>query len=365
MIDRGSVRVAALLERARRAGWTAGAAAGWIGTGRRDPVVVAVGRAAVAPTPVDVTPATWFDLASLTKPLVVGTLGLLAVRWGWFGLDTTVADVLPDAAGRPVGTATIAQLLTHTSGLPAWSPIYALTEGRPERALDAVLALPVVDPGARVVYSCPGFLLLGWILERRGGATLDVLFDDHVLRPLGLRDELGFRPGPDHPVAAGASQPGAERRLVRECGLDPAWVPQVGPGLPDDGNARFLGGVAGNAGLFGSAAGVLGLARIFIEPGGLLRGEEIGVATANRTAGREQARGLGWQLAGSPGCSAGPSLDRASFGHTGFTGTSLWIDPTRGVAMTLLANRVHPGHRSTDLHPLRRRFHRLVVDAVS
>jgi CubicO group peptidase (beta-lactamase class C family) len=357
--------VAALLERARRAGWTPGGAAGWIEAGRRDPVVVAVGRAAVAPSPVDATPATWFDLASLTKPLVVGCLSLLAIRWGWFGLATTVGDVLPEAAGRPISAATIGQLLTHTSGLPAWSPIYALTEGRPERALDAVVDLPMVDPGTRVVYSCPGFLLLGWMLERRGGAALDALFADHVLRPLGLSDELGFRPGPDRPVAAGASAPDAERTLVRDCGLDPAWVPQVGRGLPDDGNARFLGGVAGNAGLFGSAAGVLGLARIYIERDGLLRGGEIDAASANRTTGREQARGLGWQLAGSPGCSAGPSLDRASFGHTGFTGTSLWIDPTRGAAMALLANRVHPGHRSTDLHPLRRRFHRLVVDAVS
>jgi CubicO group peptidase (beta-lactamase class C family) len=97
-------------------------------------------------------------------------------------------------------------------------------------------------------------------------------------------------------------------------------------------------------------------------PGLLLTEDEIAAATRTRTPGLEQERGLAWQLASSPGCSAGPALAPEAFGHTGFTGTSLWIDPTRKLAMALLTNRVHPGHRSTDLHPLRRRFHQLVVD---
>ena len=97
--------------------------------------------------------------------------------------------------------------------------------------------------------------------------------------------------------------------------------------------------------------------------GEFLTSDEIDRATSDHTPGREQARGYGWQLASSPGCSAGPALDPSAFGHTGFTGTSLWIDPTRGVAIALLTNRVHPGHRPTDLHPLRRRFHHLVVNS--
>jgi CubicO group peptidase (beta-lactamase class C family) len=132
--------------------------------------------------------------------------------------------------------------------------------------------------------------------------------------------------------------------------------------MPDDGNARFLGGVAGNAGLFGTVAGVLGMARAWLEPGLLLTADEIALATADRTAGLGQARGLGWQLAATPGCSAGSALSPSSFGHTGFAGASLWVDPTRGTALALLGNRVHPAHRPTDLHPLRRRFHRIVID---
>ncbi len=109
-----------------------------------------------------------------------------------------------------------------------------------------------------MVYSCPGFILLGMMLERIAGTPLDRLFGDRVLHPLGLEEQLGFRPEADRPLAGGAVSPDTELRLVAERGLDPATIPPVGPALPDDGNARFLGGVAGNAGLFGTAAGVLG-----------------------------------------------------------------------------------------------------------
>ncbi len=136
-------------------------------------------------------------------------------------------------------------------------------------------------------------------------------------------------------------------------------------GEPDDGNSRFFGGVAGNAGLFGTARGVLALAWTYLGAGEFLDRGGDRTATADHTPGLEAARGLAWQLATSPGCSAGSALDPTAFGHTGFTGTSLWVDPTRGMAMTLLANRVHPGHRPTDLHPLRRRFHQLVVDSLA
>jgi len=127
---------------------------------------------------------------------------------------------------------------------------------------------------------------------------------------------------------------------------------------PDDGNARFLGGVAGNAGLFGSARGVSLLAAEYLPGGGrLLTSEEAELATTSATGGLEQERGFGWQLASTSGCSAGAGLSPRSFGHTGFTGVSVWADPsTRGV-FVLLTNRNHPEQREIDLHPLRRRFH--------
>jgi CubicO group peptidase (beta-lactamase class C family) len=133
----------------------------------------------------------------------------------------------------------------------------------------------------------------------------------------------------------------------------------------DDGNARGLGGAAGNAGLFGTAAAVARLAAEYLPGGGvLLTAEEAAFATACRTEGLEQARGLGWQLAASPGCSAGPSLAAEAFGHTGFSGVSVWVDPSSRAALVLLGNRLHPGGRTADLHPMRRRYHTLAIDAL-
>jgi CubicO group peptidase (beta-lactamase class C family) len=335
--------------------------AAWRTTADPAPETVVAGRAVVTPTSIPAAAKTWFDLASLTKPLVVGTLALLAMRDGALAPEALVAEVLPETSSSPLGARSVRQLLTHVSGLPAWEPLYALAGGDRENTLDALIGLPLAEPDRHVIYSCPGFILLGMMIERLAGASLAELFARRVVGPLGLAGQVGYRPGLDLPLAGGAATPAAEQRLLAERGLDQEHPPAVLQGRPDDGNSRFLGGLAGNAGLFGTAAGVLALAMAYLGVGGLLTPEEISLATADHTPGLEQERGFGWQLAGSKGCSAGPALDPSSFGHTGFTGTSLWVDPTRGIAMTLLANRVHPGHRPTDLHPLRRRFHQLVV----
>jgi CubicO group peptidase (beta-lactamase class C family) len=216
-----------------------------------------------------------------------------------------------------------------------------------------------------VEYSCPGFILLGLALERILAAPLDVLFARRVLAPLGLTEAAGFRPSPKRPLAGAASSPSVEVRKCRELEEDPATVPPMAANMPDDGNARFLGGVAANAGLFGTAAAVHRLASQYVVGAGeLLEPDEIALATTptgGGTAQGEQLRGLGWQLARSPGCSAGPALSATAFGHTGFTGTSVWVDPERRAVLVLLMNRHHPGHHEVDLHPLRRRLHALVV----
>ncbi len=352
-----------LLDAAVRAGFAPGLVAGWMRAGERTPSVVAVGSAVVGRPPTAATAGTWFDLASLTKPLVIGTLSLLALRDERLSLATPVGEILPDAADAKLGERTVRQLLTHTAGLPAWVPLYALTSRSRTSILEILCGLPLGRPDTHVVYSCPGFILLGMMLDRVTGSSLDRVFVERVLQPMTLDTVLDFRPDPTLPLAGRAASPETERQLLVERGLDPASIPTTGPGLPDDGNARFLGGVAGNAGLFGTVAGVLELARVYLDDDGFFSAEERTLATTNHTPGLEQARGLGWQMATSPGCSAGPALAPTAFGHTGFTGTSVWADPTRGLTMALLANRVHPGHRETDLHPLRRRFHQLVVEA--
>ena len=357
----GDVR--GLLERGLTAGLAPAMVARWGRTGDR-PSREEVGVSALRPAVAAVSERTWFDLASLTKPLVTTTLSMLAFRGASFGLTTAVGEVLDEVRDTAVGSLQIRQLLTPTSGLPAWLPLYWFADGRrenlPRRLGDIELE---AAPGSRVVYSCVGFVILGMILERVSGTRLDHLFEREVLDALGLGVELGFRPDPGaHSVAGGASVASVERRLVRELGLSPSSIPSMVPGLPDDGNARFLDGVAGNAGLFGTSEGVSKLAAEYLPGGGqLLTAEEAVTATSSLTNGLEEQRGLGWQMASTAGSSAGTGLSPHSFGHTGFTGVSVWVDPSSRGIFVLLTNRNHPEQRETDLNPLRRRFHVLAA----
>lgn len=309
------------------------------------------------------TPRVWFDLASLTKPLVTTTLVLLARRHG-MGLDDPLGRFLPELTGSPWAGVTVWQCLTHTAGFPAWAPLYAFGEPSRENYLRVLAGMaPVYAPGTAVVYSCLGFLALGMAVERVGKAPLSRLFRREVTLPLGLSEELDFCPPLFQAVALGERRFFVEESLCRERGL-PADPPPALSGCwsCDDGNARGLGGVAGNAGLFGTALGVLRLAQEYLPGfGRLLQEEEAALATGNHTPKMAQARGLGWQLAATRGCSAGPGLSTLAFGHTGFTGTSVWVDPDRLAVFVLLGNRLHPGGRTPDLHPLRRRFHVLAA----
>jgi CubicO group peptidase (beta-lactamase class C family) len=347
----GDVAIAqarALIERAVRAGLAPAAAARW---GRvEQEFQVAIG----------VADGTLFDLASLTKPLATASLVMQARAAGSMSLRARVDETLTELAESVVGSLQVEQLLTHTSGLPGWLPLYCLAEGEPRLILRALGRIELeAQPGTRVEYSCIGYVILGLMLERIGGESLDRLFDAQIARPLELDWEIGFCPsGGNHEVAGGASKPVVEERMVAAMGLDPRLIPPVGAGLPDDGNARFFGGVAGNSGLFGTARAVWKLALQYLSPGSqLLSDEAIERMARCHTEGLEQNRGLGWQLASTDGCSAGSSLAPEAFGHTGYSGSSVWVDPVQRSCFVLLANRNCPWQREVDLHPLRRRFH--------
>ncbi len=322
------------------------------------------GNARLFPSPRFVTKNTVYDLASLTKVLATTSLFLIALRSKNLSLETGVGDILPDARGSRWEGVRIEHLLSHTSGLPAWVPLYALAEGDNTRVLESLLNLEFeASPGQRVVYSCLGFILLGIILETVLELPLNVAFQTLVAKPLGIEHDLGYHDAIISNDRAGhACSTRLESTMVKNLGLDPRHVPQAMPHLPDDGNARFLGGFSGNAGLFGTAEAVLTLARNFLPTKvSFFSRSEMLMVSHDRTLGLGANRGIGWQLATSPGCSAGPSLSRSSFGHTGFTGTSLWIDPDREMICILLSNRQHPEHRLINFHPLRRRFHAIAV----
>jgi len=350
--------VSRLLDQAIAAGCFSGAVAGWkIGPG--DVELVAVGKQSIPDGPAMEARA-FFDLASLTKVLVTTTLFLCGSRRLGFSLDSAIRVLLPGPFDSSwLGAITPRQLLCHRSGLPAWKPLYAMVE-EGESITSALKRIKAeYEPGTRSVYSCLGFILAAGVIEGLVGAPIDKLFLDWVLSPLGLQRQLSFHPDEDRLVAAGA-WPGPEAGMTRELSLNPARLP-AGE-RPEDGNARFLGGPAGNAGLYGCAAGVLRLATEY-QPGqgSLLSPEEVRMAISPCEKSLDNSdRRLGWQGARDPGSSAGPGLGDSAFGHSGFTGTSVWSDPERNLSIVLLSHRNHPAFRGVNLHPLRRRLHTLI-----
>ncbi|HET8946586.1 MAG TPA: serine hydrolase domain-containing protein [Candidatus Polarisedimenticolia bacterium] len=343
-----------------REDWFPGAS--WlVGDGRRVLFEGAVGDATIAPGRIAASISTLYDLASLTKPLATALLAVRLQTAGLLRLEDRVDRLLPEWRPRDAAPAlTVLDLLTHRSGLPAWMPLYALASDVPGRIAAIASAPRPHAPLVAVTYSCPNYLLAGFALERVSGAPLDRLFRDQVTGPLGIAD-VAYRPDPaERPRIAATETGNAHERAL-------AGPPAAGYnafrrdliwGEVHDHNAWTLGGVAGNAGLFGTARAVWSLARLFLKEGpSFLGNEERSWFSHDFTPGLNQARGVGFQLASTVGCSAGPDLSPRAFGHTGFTGTSLWIDPEAERVLVLLTNRVHPRHRDRDLHPLRREFH--------
>ncbi|GAA4208417.1 serine hydrolase domain-containing protein [Actinocatenispora rupis] len=298
-----------------------------------------------------VTADTRWDLASVTKPLVALAVLALLER-GALGLDDPVGDHLPEYAGGEHAGVTVGRLLTHTSGLPGRQPLYRLHRTRPD-LLAAVRALPLrTPPGTAVEYSSAGFVVLGLVAEAASGLGLADLVAATVTGPAAMTD-TGFVP------------PAADRERCAAT-EDCPWRGHVVQGSVHDENAEVLGGVAGHAGLFGPHTDLerLGIALLRNgsgDRGRLLSPRTVAVAGASHTDGLTMRRGLGWQCRDAHGSPAGDLFTADSYGHTGFTGTSLWIDPTLGRYAVLLTNRVHPSRDTPGFDRLRARFHTMAA----
>jgi CubicO group peptidase (beta-lactamase class C family) len=327
----------------------------------------AQGHAVLTPRMIEAGPDTLYDLSSLTKPLATAVLLAQLQSSGRLRLDDELSRHLPSWAGGGSDErsgATLLDLLTHRAGLPAWKPLYAHADDR-EGRIAWLRRLPLEYPRGRgVVYSDLGYILLGFALEEITGTPLGRLFADRVARPLGLVD-LRYRPeaGMRSRIAATEIGNAREQELAGEEGRGyNGWRTEVIWGEVHDHNARTLGGVAGHAGLFGTARATWTLARQFLEGGSsVVPPDQQALFRTGFTAGLSQDRAIGFQLASTPGCSAGDALSARSFGHVGFTGTSLWIDPESGRICVLLTNRVHPRFRPIDMNAVRREFHRIAA----
>jgi CubicO group peptidase (beta-lactamase class C family) len=331
----------------------------------------AVGNAVFEPKKIPATLETIYDVASLTKPLITGMLSARRVETGELTLDSSVSHYLPEFDRTDKQQITIARLLTHTSGLPAWRPLYTLAGGEPARAISAIANLELeYKPGTRVVYSDLGFIVLGLLLERLTTKSLAELAQDEIFKPLDLKRTF-FNPEAAMQTGIAASETGNayERGMCAdsEAANQTNWRAELIWGQVHDGNAYFLGGFAGHAGLFSTARETLRLANQFLaNQTKLLKPVTCELFRRNMTAGLDEARSFGWQLAETKDSAAGPDLPRDSFGHSGFTGTSCWIDPARERVFILLTNRTHARALPfVNINSVRRRFHSLAVEALA
>jgi serine-type D-Ala-D-Ala carboxypeptidase len=330
----------------------------------------ALGNAVVEPRRIPATLDTIYDLASLTKPLVTGLLCSRRIELGEITLDSSVSHYLPEFDRTDKHKITVRELLTHTSGLPAWRPLYILAEGERDRAAAVIAGLELeYDPGKRVVYSDLGFITLGLLLERLTGKPLSELAQSEIFESLTLHHtffnpEIAMQTG----IAACETGNAYERQTAgeTETAKYDHWREGVIWGEVHDGNAHFLGGAAGHAGLFSTAQETLVLAEQFLAGRtSLLTPATCNLFRENMTTGLEEARSIAWQLAETKDSAAGRDLPPDSFGHSGFTGTSCWVDPHRERTFILLTNRTHTHMLPfMNINSVRRQFHSLAVEAV-
>jgi CubicO group peptidase (beta-lactamase class C family) len=293
--------------------------------------------------PRSVTPETIYDLASLTKVVGLTTACMLLVDEGKLDLDAPVQRYVPAFEGHDKERVTIRHLLTHSSGLPAWRPLFRETATR-EEALMLVDTTPLLrQPGDTFVYSDLGAIVLTQAVEAAAGQRLDAFLENRLFGPLEMRSTR-FLP------------PAGWRPRIAPTENDTAFRHRALRGEVHDENARRLGGVSGHAGMFSTAGDLARFARWMLDG----RHPEF---TRRQHLPPGSSRALGWDTP-SLNSSAGTKLGPNAFGHTGFTGTSIWIDPDRDLFIILLSNRVHPTRANTRILAVRRRVADLVVEAL-
>jgi CubicO group peptidase (beta-lactamase class C family) len=304
---------------------------------------------------------TLFDLASLTKPLATTFAVMWMVQHGRIALDEPIVSYCPEFDGSDKGGLTVRQLISHRSGLPAWRAYYLRLRRLPQAERTAAVRKWVLNEalcgpaGIRSDYSDLGFILLQWILEAVAGENMACLLHKRIYKPLGLDGIFFVDPQISRPLD-----------LFAATELCP-WRNRLIVGTVHDDNAHMMAGVAGHAGLFGSARAVADLLQ------GLLDGERERSAhpvfdrKVIKTFFERQADdtwALGFDTPSNQGSSAGSRFSRDSVGHLGFTGTSFWMDRQKEVIAVLLSNRVHPSRYNTGIRTFRPRLHDAIISAL-
>jgi CubicO group peptidase (beta-lactamase class C family) len=303
-----------------------------------------------------VTPATLFDLGSLTKVVATTPMAMLLYERGLLELDAPVSSIVPeftsDAAKDPRRhEVTLRMLLAHSSGLPAHEKLFLKARTRDE-LLHAAFTTPLTaNPATRAEYSDIGFIILGTALERVADESLDRFCRREIFAPLAMTSTT-FNP------------PTEIRAHIPPTVNDQTFRQRIIQGEVFDENASVLGGVAPQAGLFSTAADLAKFAHVMLNPGRpILRPDTVTLFTGRQPAPPGTSRALGWDTPSSPSQS-GKYLSPNSFGHLGYTGTSLWIDPARQLSITLLTNRTWPDCSNQAIKQVRPKFHDTVIEAL-
>jgi len=355
-LDAGRLELARAVLEAHVESRTTPGAVGLVVRGEGVAACWAVGRHTYDPDARKVREDDIYDLASLTKVVATTTVCMALVGEGRLDLDATVGSHLPafrDAGRQKV---TVRHLLAHSAGLPAHNPLYRTCRSR-EDVLHAVLSTTLeYAPGTETVYSDLGFILLGFVLEHVTDRPLEALVRERVLDPLEMRSTM-YRP------------PAALCSRIAPTEVDDLWRGRLIHGEVHDENAAAMRGVAPHAGLFGTAEDLgrfLGVMLRRGDLGGQRVYPETVVEAFTKRAGLVpgSTRALGWDTPSASGSTAGSHFSPESYGHTGFTGTSLWADPVRGVGVVLLTNRVHPTRENEGIRELRPAFHDAVALAL-
>jgi uncharacterized protein YbbC (DUF1343 family)/CubicO group peptidase (beta-lactamase class C family) len=335
-----------------------------VGRGDRVLYQKAFGNRAVVPSPEPMTTDTVFDLASLTKVVATTTSVMMLVEQGRIRLSDRVATYIPGFERYGKADITIRHLLTHVSGLRPDVDVADPWSGYETAIALAVDEVPMARPGEQFVYSDINFFLLGDIVMRVSGLPLDRFARERIFEPLGMKDTMFMPPVSLRP------------RIAPTESCTPFGWPCDGPdtqmlrGVVHDPTARRMGGVSGHAGLFGTAADLANFSRMLLA-GGVYQGNRVlaPLTVAKMTSAatpdlERNTRGFGWDIDSAFSSNRGELLPIGSFGHTGFTGTSMWIDPTTGLYVVFLSNRVHPDGKG-DVTPLRARVATVAASAIT
>jgi CubicO group peptidase (beta-lactamase class C family) len=303
----------------------------------------------------EVTTASLFDLASLTKVVATTPMAMILYERGLLDLEAPVSAIVPEFANDapPRRAVTLRMLLAHSSGLPAYERLFLRAQSRDAMLHAAFTTELAAAPGARAEYSDIGFIILGVVLERLADESLDAFCQREIFGPLGMTHTT-FNPAP---VLKNSIAPTADDRTFRH---------RVIQGEVQDENASVLGGIAPHAGLFSTAEDLAIFAHAMLNGGyPILRPSTVELFSRRESAPAGTSRALGWDTPSSPLPSqSGKYFSPHSFGHLGYTGTSLWIDPESQLSITLLTNRTWPDCQNQAIKQVRPAFHDAAIEAL-